>query len=76
MNEQIVDDQGTTQDQARQILEDLLVDGFEGDVDTTALALGRPSDEINQFLSEETEIDEDLVMKMRGIAQNRGIEVE
>jgi hypothetical protein len=76
MNKQTIDDQGTTEDQARQILRNLLVNGFEGDVSAAALALGRSTEEVDGFLNEETEIDEDLMVKIRGIAQNRGFEIE
>jgi len=75
MNTDVIDDQRTTQDQARQIIEDLLLDGFEGDTDQLALALGRTVEEIKNMFNEEAEVEEDLVMKMRGIAQNREIEI-
>jgi len=41
----------------------------------TALALGRDDDEIGEFLTGENEVDDDLLMKIRGIAQQRHIDI-
>jgi hypothetical protein len=78
MNDKVIDDQGTTPDQARKILESLLTDGFEGDHEKLAVALGRNTEEIHDFFALDSQIviDEDLVMKMRGLAQAREIEIE
>ncbi len=75
-SENIVDDRGTTQNEAREMLENFCRDGFENDLDEAALALGRPREELEDFLSGDEEIDDDLAMKIRGIAQERGIEIE
>ena len=72
----IVDNNGTTQDEARELLENFCRDGFENDLNEAALALGRPREELEDFLSGDEEIDDDLVMKIRGIAQERNIEIE
>ncbi len=74
--ENIVDDQGTTQEQAREKLEKFCREGFENDSEKCALVLGRTADEIDGFISGDETIDDDLVMKMRGIAEERGIEIE
>jgi hypothetical protein len=37
--------------------------------------MGRPEDELQRFLSGEEPIDDDFVMKMRGIAKERGVEL-
>jgi hypothetical protein len=76
MNENVIDDNATTQAQARQMLENLMADGFDGDIDATALALGETTEDIKQFLNEEKELGEDLLMKIRGLATNREIEIE
>jgi hypothetical protein len=76
MNKDVIDDNATTPEQAQQMLKSLAADGFEGDIDATALALGETTEDINRFLNEKGEIGEDLVMKMRGIAMNREIEIE
>ena len=77
MNESknIVDDNGTTQDAAQELLENFCRNGFENNLDEAALVLGRPREELEDFLSGDEVIDDDLVMKMRGIAQERGIEI-
>jgi plasmid maintenance system antidote protein VapI len=76
MNENIVDDRGTTQEKALEMLHALREDGFDGDVQKLAVVLGRDEEELNEMLDGEAEIDDDLVMKMRGIAQARDIEIE
>lgn len=74
-SENIVDDNGTTQDEARELLAVFCRDGFDDDLDEAALALGRPLQELEDFLNGDEEIDDDLVMKVRGIALTRGIEI-
>ena len=76
MAENIVDDQGTTQTDARNLLANLCEQGFNNNVGELALALGRPSDEISGMLGDNENIDDDLVMKIRGIAKERQIEIE
>lgn len=71
-----VDDAGTGQDGARDILRAFCDNGFEGDAEQAGLVLGRPASELREMLDGETEVDDDLVMKARGIAQERGIAVE
>jgi hypothetical protein len=73
---QAIDSQGTSAEDAFELLDNLCENGFEGDVSKLALALGRDEDEINSFFDGEQNIDEDLLMKIRGIAQERGIEIE
>ncbi len=75
-SENIVDDKGTTQEQAIELLENLRREGFDGDVNGLALALGRPVEEIEDFINGDETIDDDLVMKIRGIAGQRGINIE
>ena len=74
-SENFVDDNGTTQGAAQELLENFCRDGFENDLNEAALVLGRPREELVDFLSGDEVIDDDLVMKMRGIAQERGIEI-
>ena len=75
-SENIVDDKGTTQEQARELIKNLCREEFENDVERLALALGRPSTELSNFMSGTETIDDDLVMKVRGIAEQRGVEIE
>jgi hypothetical protein len=76
MNDNIVDDRGTDQETARRILETLNDQGFDSEYDYLALALGKSPDEISAYLAGRTEIDDDLAMKIRGIARERNIPVE
>lgn len=76
VNDQQVDDKGTDQDEARQILTVLRDRGFEGDNAKLAIALGRSTEQVENLINGSETIDDDVVMKARGIALNRGIEVE
>lgn len=57
-----------------QVLESLLT-GLEGKTDELALALGLDNEALEGYLSGEEEIDSDLAMKIRGIAQEWGMEI-
>jgi len=76
MLDQQVDDKGTDQEAARQILTALRDRGFDGDNERLAVALGRSLPQIQGLIDGSETIDDDVVMKARGIALNRGIEVE
>ena len=70
-----LDDQGTTAGSATQMLQRLCREGFEGDAKLLAIALGRSQDEVEHALSGNADaFDDDMVMKMKGIAKERGIE--
>ena len=72
----VVDDQGTTQEEAALILSNLRDRGFEGSNEKLALALGRTAEELRAFDSRQLTIDDDVIMKARGIAMHRGIRLE
>lgn len=72
----IVDAQGTNQKQAREMLSELRHKQFSDNTDELALALGRDVDEIDELLDGEGIIDDDLAMKIRGLAQQSGAEIE
>jgi len=76
LDDQQVDDKGTDQEQARQILTALRDRGFDGDNERLAVALGRSIEQVEGLIAGSETIDDDIVMKARGIALNRGIEVE
>ena len=76
VDDQQVDDKGTNQEQARQILTALRDRGFDGSNEMLAVALGRSTEQVEGLISGSETIDDDVVMKARGIALNRGIEVE
>lgn len=76
MLDQQVDDKGTDQDDARAIITKLCDRAFQGDADQLAVALGRTTEHVQAVLSGAEPADDDLVMKARGIAIHRGVEVE
>ena len=74
--EKIVDDRGTTQQKAAKILRNLRDRAFEASDEKLALALGRPLNEVSAWNAGSELIDDDVVMKARGIAMHRGVLVE
>lgn len=73
--DQQVDDQGTDQEEARRMLTALRDRGFEGDNEQVAVALGRPAEQVQGWIDGTEVIDDDVVMKAKGIAMHRGIEL-
>lgn len=71
-----VDDRGTGQEEASQILRNLRDRAFEASDEKLAVALGRPVEEIAAWDRGLELIDDDAVMKARGIALHRGVRVE
>lgn len=71
-----IDDRGTNQSEAANILRTIRDSGFESDNQKLALALGRPSEEIQDWLNGSDIIDGDVVMKARELASERGIQLE
>ena len=76
MLDQQVDDKGTDQGQAQGMLTTLRDQGFDGDNQKLAIALGRSEEQVQKMISGAETIDDDVVMKARGISLNRGIEIE
>jgi hypothetical protein len=76
MLDQQVDDKGTDQEQAQRMLTTLRDQGFDGDNEKLAVALGRSAEQVQAMISGAETIDDDVVMKARGIALNRGIDLE
>ena len=76
MLDQQVDDKGTDQQEARAMLQTLRDQGFDADNHKLAIALGRTDEQVESMISGAETIDDDVVMKVRGIALNRGIELE
>jgi hypothetical protein len=70
-----LDSEGTTEEQGREILRQLRDKGFDADDQKLAVALGRPVEEVQAWASGDAPIDDDLIMKAKGIAQERGIEI-
>lgn len=74
--EPAIDDQGTDQSEASQILKTIRDKGFDASDEKLALALGRPPEEIEEWTSGNGLIDGDVIMKARALAIQRGLEVE
>ncbi|MBC7932391.1 MAG: hypothetical protein H7Z38_17685 [Rubrivivax sp.] len=75
-DENALDDRGTDNAAGLALLKRLRDEGFDSDDEKLALALGRPAEEVAAWMRGEGELDDDIVMKARGIAQERGIEIE
>jgi hypothetical protein len=73
---QPVDDRGTDQDEAARMLRNLRDRAFQASDERLALALGRPTEEIAAWNTGQEVIDDDVVMKARGIAMHRGVQIE
>jgi hypothetical protein len=71
-----IDDRGTDQREASEILRNIRDDAFESSNEKLALALGRPAEEIEKWTSGEGTIDGDVVLKARALAAERGLELE
>lgn len=71
-----LDDRGTGNSEGIELLRRLRDRGFEGDDEKFAVVLGRPAEEVAAWMRGEGRLDDDIVMKARGIAKERGIEIE
>ena len=71
-----VDDRGTNQSEGRALLKRLRDNGFDSSDEKLAVALGRPVEEVEAWTGGAEAVDDDVVMKARGIAKERGIEIE
>ena len=76
LSDNVVDDQGTGQAKAAKILRNLRDRAFEANDEKLALALGRPVEEVAAWNAGMEVIDDDVVMKARGIAMHRGVHIE
>ena len=72
----IVDDRGTSQEKAARMLLKLRDRAFAASDEKLAVALGRPVEEVAAWSDANALIDDDVVMKARGIAMNRGVHIE
>jgi hypothetical protein len=71
-----VDDRGTNQSEGRALLKSLRDNGFDSSDEKLAVALGRPVEEVEAWTGGKEVVDDDVIMKARGIAKERGIEIE
>ena len=75
-NNQSLDDRGTNYQTGLAILRQLRDQGFESDNEKLGVALGRPIEEIEAWMNGTEPPDDDIIMKARGIAKERGIIIE
>ncbi len=71
-----IDDRGTSQSEGRALLKSLRDNGFDSSDEKLAVALGRPVEEVSAWTGGAEVVDDDVIMKARGIAKERGIEIE
>jgi hypothetical protein len=70
-----LDDSGTTNEMAVQILRALRDNAFEGSDDKLATALGRPATEIRSWFDSSLPVDSDGLIKARGLAEQRNVDI-
>ena len=75
-NEQALDDRGTDTTTGLAMLRRLRDEGFEASDEKLSVALGRPVEEVTAWMESRESPDDDIIMKARGIAGERGIEIE
>ena len=71
-----LDDRGTDAAGGLALLRRLRDAGFEADDQKFSVALGRPVEEVEAWMRGGAPPDDDIIMKARGIARERGIEIE
>lgn len=78
--EPVIDNLGTKQHEAAEILKTIRDTAFDSDDEKLALALGRPVEEIQAWTSGDGAVDEaidgDVVIKARHLADVRGVEIQ
>jgi hypothetical protein len=75
-NEPKIDDRGTDQPESLEILMAIRDGAFNSSNEKLALALGRQTEEIEEWLGGEGTIDGDVMQKARALAIERGVQVE
>jgi hypothetical protein len=75
-NEPTIDDRGTDQSEALEILASIRDGAFDSSNESLALALGRPTEEIEEWMGGAGTIDGDVVQKARALALERGFQIE
>ena len=75
VSESAIDDRATNQSEAAQILLAIRDSVFDSNDEKLALALGRPSAEIAEWLNGEGNIDSDALLKAKALATKRDVEL-
>ncbi|HVF49377.1 MAG TPA: hypothetical protein VNA19_04780 [Pyrinomonadaceae bacterium] len=73
---QALDDRGLDEAGGLALLRRLRDEGFEADTEKLSVALGRPVEEVEAWMQSAEPPDDDIIMKARGIAKERGINIE
>jgi hypothetical protein len=73
---QELDDRGTVARDAVEVLRQVRDEAFDSNNEKLALALGRPLEEIDDWLDGAATIDGDVLMKARNLANERGLNIE
>lgn len=63
------------QSETRNIIRQVRDEAFDSSDELLALALGRPVEQVRALVEGVEEPDDDVVMKVRGIAEERGVEL-
>jgi hypothetical protein len=71
-----LDDRGTNQHEALGLLEKIKSEAFQSSDEKFALALGRPVEEVEAWASGKLPVDSDVLMKARGLALERGVNIQ
>ena len=72
---EVVEIADMSEEDATKLLQEFCDNGFHGSLEETGLVLGRPEEELQRMLDGVEPVDDDLIMKIRGIAQQRGIDI-
>ena len=70
-----LDDHGTTQAEAADILQTLRDDAYDSSDEKLAVALGRSTEEVRAWFSGDETIDADVLLKARALAMERGVQL-
>jgi DNA-binding transcriptional regulator YiaG len=75
-NDGALDERGLDTTGGLALLKRLRDAGFEASDEKFSVALGRPVEEVAAWMQGSEPPDDDIIMKARGIAKERGIEIE
>ena len=70
-----VDDRGTTQDETLNFIKHLRDSAFDSSNEQIAMALGRTESQVEAWFSGSETINDDVIMKARGIARTRNVDL-
>jgi len=75
MAEQGAQTEETGRSEGVDLLKDFIAVGFRSDIKAASLVLGYDEEILRSMLSGDTPVDDDIEMKMRGIAQERNFRI-